>query len=94
MHGSEMLVFRTDTDDLINYLDGIRVFGVETCDECIGLACLYHHHAKVVALEHLVISLLEGVAFTLTLLCEDAGITLTAFLLGGMAQIDNLNSFK
>ena len=57
-------------------------------------ACLDHHHTEVVALEHLIVGLLEGVAVALALLGEDAGITLAALLLGGMAQIDNLDTFK
>ena len=94
MHGSEVLVFRTDTDDLVDYLDGIGVFCIKASDEGVSFACLDHHHTEVVAFEHLIIGLLEGIAVALTLLGEDVGITLTTFLFGGMAQIHDLNTFK
>ena len=89
-----MLVLRTDADDLLHHLHRVGVLSVETCDESVGLACLHHHHAKVVALEHLVVGFLESVAFALALLSEDTGVTLPALLLRGMAQIDNLDAFE
>ena len=90
VHGSEVLVLRTDADDLLDHLDGIGILGVETSNEGVGLASLDHHHAEVVALEHLVVGFLEGVALTLALLGQDVGVALTAFLLRGVAQVDNL----
>ena len=92
MHRTEVLVFRTDTYHLLSHLDGIGIFRVQTGDESISLASLYHHHTEVVAFEHLVVSLLERVTVTLTLLGEDTCIALTAFLLAGMTEVDNVNT--
>ena len=38
MHRAEVLVLRTDSNHLVYYLDCIRVFGVQTCDESISIA--------------------------------------------------------
>ena len=84
----------TDADDLVDHLDGVGVLGVKTRDEGIGLARLHHHHAEVVTLEHLVVSLLEGVAVALAFLSQDAGIALTTLLFAGMAQVDNLDALQ
>ena len=92
MHGSEVIVFGTDANDFLDHLDGVRIFGVKTCDVSIGIACLNHHHTEIVALEHLVVGLLEGVAVALALVGENHGIALTTLLLGGMAQVDNLDT--
>ncbi len=89
-----MLELGTDADDLLDDLDRIGILGVETGDEGVGLARLDHHHAEVVALEHLVVGLLEGVALALALLGQDAGVALATLLLGGMAQVDNLDALN
>ena len=94
MHRAEVLVLRTDSNHLVYYLDCIRVFGVQTCDESVGIARLYHHHTKVVALKHLIVSLLESIAVALTLLCQYAGITFAALLLIGMTQVHNLDAIQ
>ena len=84
----------TDTDDLVDNLDGVRVLGIKTSDIGIGLTRFDHHHAKIVALEHLIVSLLEGITLTLVLFRQDAGVTFTALLLRRMAQVNNLDAFK
>ena len=93
MHRTEVFVLRTDANDLLDDLDGVRILGVESCYKGIGLARLDHHHTEIVTLEHLVVSLLEGITLALALLCQNVGITLTTFLFRGMTQIDNLDTF-
>ena len=94
MHSAEVLVLRTDTDYLLGYLGRVRVLGVETSNKGIGLARLNHHHTEIVALEHLIVGLLIGVAVALTLLSEDSGIALTTLLLVGVTQVDNLDAVQ
>ena len=94
MHGAEVLVWRTYAHNLGSGLDGIGELGVHARDESVSLAGLYHHHAEVVALEHLVVGLLEGVSVALALLGEDARILLAAVVLAVMAEIDNFDAFK
>ena len=55
MHGSEVFIFRLDAYHFFCYFDGIGIFGIQTGDKCIGFSCFHHHHAEVVALEHLVV---------------------------------------
>ena len=81
-------------DNLLGNLDGIGILCIKTCHESIGIACLDHHHAEVVALEHLVIGLLECITLALTLVGKDMCITLAALALIRMTQVDNLDAFK
>ena len=94
MHSAEVLELRTDTNDLVDNFDGVRILSVETGDEGVSFARLDHHHTKIVALEHLVVSLLIGVTLALALLSQDASITLTTFLLRWVAQVYNLDAFQ
>ena len=81
VHGTECLVFVTDTDNVLSHLDGIAVFSIETSDESISITLLNHRHTEVVALIHLVVSLFEAVALTSTLLSQVLGELGTATLL-------------
>ena len=94
MHGTKMLVLRTDADNLVNNLDGIGILGVQTRNKSISLACLDHHHAEIVTLEHLIVSFLESVSVTLTFFGKDTSITLTTFLFIGVTQINNLDTIE
>ena len=55
VHGTEGLVLGSYADNLLGNFDSVTIFGVQTCDEGVGFACLHHHHTEVVALEHLVL---------------------------------------
>ena len=94
MHRAESLEFRAHADDLLHHLQRVGVFRVKAGDEGIGIAGLHHHHAKVVALKHLVVGFLEGVAVTLALLGEDTGIALTALGLAVVAQVHDLYALQ
>ena len=94
VHGTEMLVFRTDADYFFGYLDGIAVFGVQSGDESVGLAGFHHHHTEVVALEHLVVGFFVGNAFAGTLFGKDTCITLAAFRFVRMAQVYDFDAFE
>ena len=85
VHSTEVLELRTNADDFFDNLYSIRILRIQASNESIGLTCLDHHHTKVIALEHLVIGLLESVTFTLALLGQDTCIALTALLLARMA---------
>ena len=63
VHCAEVLEFRTDADYFFGHLDGVAVLGVQSGDESVGLTGFHHHHAEVVALEHLVVGLFVGDAF-------------------------------
>ena len=90
MHGTEMFVLWANAYDLVDNFDGIRVLGVKTSYESVSLTSFNHHHAKVVAFKHLVVSFLEGVSLSLTLLGQNACIAFAAVLFGRVAQVDNL----
>ena len=94
VHGTEMLVLRTDADYLLGYLDGVGVFSVQTGNESISFSGFYHHHTEVVAFEHLVVRFLEVGALAGTLLGKDTGITFTARSFVRMAEVDNLDTFQ
>ena len=91
VHGSEGLVSVADADYVLSHLDGVAILGVETSDECICIALLNHRHTEVVALVHLIISLLEAVALASTLLCQVLGKLGTATLLVVGTHIHNLD---
>ena len=92
VHGSECLVLITDADNVLGYLDGIAVLGVETCDECISITLLNHRHTEVVALVHLIVSLFEAVTLAGTLLCQVLGKLGTATLFVVSTHIYNLDA--
>ena len=94
MHSAEMLILRTDADYFLGSLDGVRELGIDTCDEGICFACLDHHHAEVVTLEHLIVCLFEVISLAATLFCQQLCITLTTFTLVVMTQIYYLDAFK
>ena len=90
VHGAEVLVLRPYADDLFHHLHRVRVLRVQSGDEGVGLARLHHHHAEVVALEHLVVGLLKGVSLALPFAGQYAGVALAALLLRWVAQVDYL----
>ena len=92
VHRAEVFVLRTDADDLLGHLYRVAVFSVESRNEGISLPRLHHHHAEVVAFEHLVVGLLEGVAVACALLREDVSVAFASFLLVGVAQVDDFQS--
>ena len=94
VHCAKVVVAFAHTNNLACHLEGVRVFGVKTRDECIGLASLYHHHAKVVALVHLVLSLLGGIALALHFLGKDLRIAVAALVLGVVAQIEYFDAVE
>ena len=94
VHGTEMVVFRLYADDFFGDLDRIGIFGVHARDECVRFASLYHHHAEVVALEHLVVGLFECITFAGFLLGQYLGITFAAFGFAVVAQVDDFDAFQ
>lgn len=72
MHCCKCAILLTNTNHLLRNLDSVRILSVKTGDERVGVACLNHHHTEVVALVHLVVCLLEGVALTCTASSRDA----------------------
>ncbi len=90
VHRGECLVVRTDADDLLCHFYSVGVLGVETCYEGVCLPRLHHHHAEIVALEHLVVGFLEGVALALALGCQQLCEVFAASALPVVAQVDNL----
>ena len=94
MHGAEMFVFGLDADDFFGNFDGVGILGVQTGYECIGFSCLYHHHAEVVAFEHLIVCLLIICSFTGTFLAQDACIAFAAFCFTVMTQVDDFDAFQ
>ena len=94
MHGAKCVVALTDAYDFLCHLDGGGGSGVKTCDEGISLASLDHHHAKIVAVEHLVVCLFECVTLALALLCENLCIAFAAFSLVVVTEVDDLDAIK
>ena len=94
MHCGECAVLVADADHLLGYLDGIRILGVKTGDERVGVSRLYHHHTEVVALVHLVVGLFKGVALSCALLCEVLSVSSAAALLLVSAHVDDLHARK
>ena len=89
-----MVVPLADANNLACHLKGVRVFGVKTCDEGISFACFHHHHAKVVALIHLVLSFLRSVALTFHLLGKELCIAVATFVLRVVAQVQDFDAIK
>ena len=94
MHCCKCAILLTNTNHLLRNLDGVRILSVKTGDECIGIARFYHHHTEVVALIHLVVCLLEGVALTCTLLREMLSVCGTASLLLIGTHVYDVNALK
>ena len=94
VHGTEMVVFRLYADDFFGNLDGVGVFGIHTRDECVRFASLYHHHAEIVTLEHLVVGFLECITFAGFLLGQYLGITFAAFSFAVVAQVNDFDAFQ
>ncbi len=94
MHGADMVQPFTNTDHLFGNGDGVGIFTEYPCDHGIGVACLHHHHAEIVALKHLLCCLVKGHPLSSALLCENFGITQTTFLLTVVPQVDNLDPFE
>ena len=94
VHRAEVLVLRADADDFFGHLDGIAVFGVQSGDECVGFAGFHHHHAEIVAFEHLVVGLFIGNAFAGAFFGEDACIAFAAFRFVGVAQVYDFDAFE
>ena len=87
-----MAVLGLYADYLLCHFYCVGEFCVDAGYECVGIAGLDHHHAEVVALEHLVVSLFECISVALALLCQYTGVTLAASHLAVVAQIDYLNT--
>ena len=94
VHSGECAEFRTYADNLLCHLDGVGVFGVQSGDECVSIACLYHHHTEVVALVHLIVSLLKGVALTSTLLGKMLCVCGTSALLLIGTHVNQFNTVE
>ena len=94
MHCGKSTVALLHANHLLGNLDGVRELCIEACHKSIGITCLNHHHTKIIALEHLVIGLLYGITLTLTLCCQNLGITLATIALVRVTQIHNLNTIK
>ena len=94
MHRTEVLIFRFDTDDFFSHFNGVGVLGVKTSDERIGFSRLYHHHSEIVALEHFVVGLLNGIALPLALCGQKSGIAFTPFSLIVMSQVDDFDAVE
>ena len=94
VHCAEVLEFRTDADYFFGHLDGVAVLGVQSGDESVGLTGFHHHHAEVVAFEHLVVGLFVGDAFAGALFGKDTCVTFAAFRFVGMAQVYDFNAFE
>ena len=94
MHSGKGVILFAYADNLLGHLDGVRVLGVQTGDKRVGIASLYHHHTKVVALVHLVVSLLKCVALARTLLGKMLSIGCTTALLLIGTHVYKLNTIK
>ena len=94
MYRSEVVVFWSDADDLLGHLDSIGELGVYTRDEGVCLTCLHHHHAEVVALEHLIVCLLEVIALAAAFVGQYLSITLAAFALTVVTEVHYLDALQ
>ena len=83
-----------DAYDFIGNLYGVRVACIQSCDEGVCVAGLYHHHTEIVAFEHLVVGFLICESIALTLLCQYPCISLAARRLVGVAEINYLYAVK
>ena len=92
MHGAEVLVFRTDTDDFLREFDGFGVLGIAAGNERVGVAHLHHHHAEVVRFEHVVAGFFEGHAVAAVFFGIDFGVLATAFEFLGRTRVHNLDA--
>ncbi|CCY03344.1 unknown [Prevotella sp. CAG:924] len=92
VHGSEVLVFRTDADHLLGDLDRIGILRIEAGDERVGIALFHHGHSEVVAFVHLVIGLFEGIALTGALLGKVFGVCGASSLLLIGSHVDDLHA--
>ena len=94
VQGAEMLVARTDTDDLLRHLGNLRVAAVYTRHESVGVAGSHHHHTKGVTVYHFLASLRVGHALARLLVGKDTGVAVAAFRLTVVAEVDDLDTVQ
>ena len=94
VHGTEMVVCRTDTDDLFRQLCHFRITAVNTCDKCIRIAGCHHHHTESVPADHLFACFRESNAFACSLFRKDTGVAVAAFFFAVVAQVDDFDTFQ
>ena len=92
VHRTEMLIGRTDADDLLSQPRHLRIAAIDTGHEGIRLAGRYHHHTKRIAIHHFLAGLGEGDALACLLLGEDAGVAMATIRLPIVAQVDDLDT--
>ncbi len=89
VHGGKMSESGLDADDLFCYLHRVAAAGIGACDEGIGLAGLDHHHAKVVAVIHLLPCLKQIDAVALVFLGKHARKAVATRRLAVVTRIDD-----
>ena len=94
VHCSEMVVSRLYTDNFLGYLDSIWIFGVQTCNKCIGFSCFHHHHTEIVTFEHLVVCFGKVCSFAGTFFTQYACVTFAAFCFTVVTEIYDFYSIQ
>lgn len=70
------------------------VVGVGAGDECVRVSAFHHHHAEIVASEHLFVCVLKGIAFAGEFGGQGFRILFPAGFLVRMARIDDFHSIE
>ena len=94
VHCAKMVETLAYADNVFGNLDSVAVTGVNACDKGIGVAGFYHHHTKVVAVEHLVVGLLESHTLTLAFFGEDFGVTFAAVGFAVGTEVDDFDAVE
>ena len=92
MHGTEVLVFRTNTDNFLRQFNRFGILGIATRNERIGIADLHHHHTEVVRFKHIVAGFFEGHAIAAVFFSVDSGVVAAAFEFFRRTRVHNLDA--
>ena len=94
VHGADVVQSLADANHLFRNIGGLLVLAEDTGDHGVGLTSFDHHHAEVVAFEHLFGCLLEGHPLTISFFCEQRCIVHATWLFTVVPQVDDLDSFQ
>ena len=94
MHGADMVQSLADADYLFGYGCSVGILAENAGDHGIGFACFHHHHAEIVAFEHLLGSFFQRHPLSVPFFGKDLCISHAAFFFPVVPQVHNLYSFE
>ena len=87
VHCTEMVELWIDSNYFLCHIGSVPVLARQACYQSVGVAGFHHHHAEIIALIHLVVSLLERAAFALFFSGKYGRIPFAALHLVVVAQV-------